>query len=72
MPSQNLFAGFLPVGYGPHKFLNVQSHKLLADISSLKEEKLNDDILLEGDIDDIEKMFPEKFCDSDNANDIKL
>ena len=41
-------------------------------MSSLEEEKLHDDILFEGDIDDEEKMFPEEFCDSDNANDIKL
>ena len=40
-------------------------------MSSL-EEKLHDDILFEGDIDDEEKMFPEEFCDSDNANDTKL
>ena len=72
MPSQNQFTGSLPVGYGAHKLLNVQSHKLLADMSSLEEEKLHDDILFEGDIDDEQKMFPEEFCDSDNANDIKL
>ena len=41
-------------------------------MSSLEEEKLHDDILFEGDIDDEQKMFPEEFCDSDNANDIKL
>ena len=71
MPSQNQLTGSLPVGYGPCNLLNVQSHKLLADMSSL-EEKLHDDILFEGDIDDEEKMFPEEFCDSDNANDTKL
>ena len=38
----------------------------------MEEEKLHDDILFEGNIDDEEKMFPEEFCDSDNANDIKL
>ena len=68
VPSQNQFKGSLPVGYGLHKLLNVQSHKLLADMSSMEEEKLHDDILFEGE----EKMFPEEFCDSDNANDIKL
>ena len=72
MPSQNQFTGSLPVCYGAQKLLNVQSHKLLADMSSLEEEKLHDDILFEGDIDDEQKMFPEEFCDSDNANDIKL
>ena len=72
LPSQNQFTGSLPVGYGAHKLLNVQSHKLLADMSSLEEEKLHDDILFESDIDDEQKMFPEEFCDSDNANDIKL
>ena len=72
VPYQNQFTGSLPVGYGAHKLLNVQSHKLLADMSSLEEEKLHDDILFEGDIDDEQKMFPEEFCDSDNANDIKL
>ena len=72
VPSQNQFTGSLPVCYGAQKLLNVQSHKLLADMSSLEEEKLHDDILFEGDIDDEEKMFPEEFCDSDNANDIKL
>ena len=41
-------------------------------MSSLAEEKLHDDILFEGDIDDEEKMFHEKSCDGDNANDIKL
>ena len=70
--SQNQLTGSLPVGYGPHKLLNVRSHKLLADISSLEEEKLKDDILSEDDIGDEEKKFPEEFCDSDNANDIKL
>ena len=64
--------GSLPAGYGAHKLLNVQSHKILADTSSLEEEKLHDDILFEGDIDDEEKIFPEEFCDSDNANDKKL
>ena len=64
--------GSLPAGYGAHKLLNVQSHKILADTSSLEEEKLHDDILFEGDIDDEEKMFPQEFCDCDNANDIKL
>ena len=38
----------------------------------MEEEKLHDDILFEGNIDDEEKMFPEEFCDNDNANDIKL
>ena len=71
MPSQNQFTGFLPVGYGPHKLLNDQSYKLFADMSSLEEEKLKDDVLSEGDIGDEEKMFPEEFCDSDNADDIK-
>ena len=32
VPSQNQFAGSLPVGYGPNKLLIVQSHKLLADM----------------------------------------
>ena len=41
-------------------------------MSSSEEEKLQDDILSEADIGDEEKMFPEEFCDSDNANDIKL
>ena len=41
-------------------------------MSSLEEEKLKDDILSEGDIGNEEKMFPEEFCDSNNANDIKL
>ena len=72
MPSQNQFTSSLPVGYGPCNLLNVQSHKLLPDMSSLEEKKLHDDILFEGDIDDEEKMFPEEFCDSDNANDTKL
>ena len=72
MPSQNQFTGSLPLGYGPHKLLNIQSHKLLADMSSSEEEKLQDDILSEADIGDEGKMFPEGFCDSDNANDIKL
>ena len=39
---------------------------------TLEKEKLQDDILSEADIGDEEKMFPEEFCDSDNANDIKL
>ena len=51
---------------------NVQSHKLLADMPSLEEEKLKDYILSEGDTGDEEKMFPEEFCDSDNVSDIKL
>ena len=38
-------------------------------MSSSEEQKLQDDILSEGDIGDEEKMFPE---DSDNGNDIKL
>ena len=46
VPSENQFTGSLPVGYGPHKFLNIQSHKLLADMSSSEEEKLQDDIHL--------------------------
>ena len=33
VPSQNQFTVSLPVGYGGHKLLNVQSHKLLADMS---------------------------------------
>ena len=66
------FTDSLPVGYGPHKLLNVRSHKLLVDMSSLEEEKLQDDILSEGDIGDEEKLFPEEFCDSDNANDMNL
>ena len=70
--SQNQFTGSVPVGDGPYKLLNVQSYKLLADMSSLKGEKLKDDILSEGDIGGEEKMFPEEFCDSDNANYIKL
>ena len=71
--SQNQFAGSLPVGDdGPYKLLNVRSYKLLAVMSSLEEEKLKDDILSEGDIGGEEKMFPEEFCDSDNANYIKL
>ena len=61
VPSQNQFTGPLPVGYGPHKLLNVRSHKLLADVSSLKEEKLKDDILSEGDIGDEEKCFLRSF-----------
>ena len=61
VPSQNQFKGSLPVGYGLHKLLNVQSHKLLADMSSMEEEKLHDDFPFEGDIDDTEKMFPEEF-----------
>ena len=36
-------------------------------MSSSEEEKLQDDILSEGDIGDEEKMFPE---DSDNGNDL--
>ena len=72
MPSQNQFTGSLPVGYGSQKLLNIRFHKLLADMSSLEEEKLKDDILSEGDIGDEEKMFPGEFCDSNNANDIKL
>ena len=72
VPSQNQFTGSLPLGYGPHKLLNIRSHKLLADMSSSEEEKLQDDILSEADIGDERKMFPEGFCDSDNANDIKL
>ena len=71
MPSQNPFTGFFPVGYGPHKFLSIRSHKFLADMSSCEEEKLQDDILYEGDIGE-GKMFPEEFCDSGNANDIDL
>ena len=39
---------------------------------TLEKEKLQDDILSEADIGDEEKMFPEEFCDNDNANDIKL
>ena len=76
MPSQNQFTGSLPVGYGSQKLLNIRFHKLLADMSSLEEENLKDDILSEGDIGDEEKMFPREFprefCDSNNANDIKL
>ena len=71
VPSQNPFTGFFPVGYGPHKFLSIRSHKFLADMSSCEEEKLQDDILYEGDIGE-GKMFPEEFCDSGNANDIDL
>ena len=52
---------FLPCRFhGPHKLLNVQSHKLLADMSS-SEEKLQDDILSERDISNEERMFPEEF-----------
>ena len=72
VPPQDQFADSLPVGYGPHKLLNIRSHKLLADMSSSEEERLQDDILSEADIGDEEKMFSEEFCDSDNANDIKL
>ena len=71
MPSENPFTGFFPVGYGPHKFLSIRSHKFLADMSSCEEEKLQDDILYEGDIGE-GKMFLEEFCDSDNTNDIDL
>ena len=39
---------------------------------TLEKEKLQDDILSEADIGDQEKMLPEEFCDSDNANDMKL
>ena len=70
--SKNQFTGSLPVGDGPYKLLNARSYKLLADMSSLEEEKLKDDILSEGDIGGEEKMFPEEFCDSGNANYIKL
>ena len=38
----------------------------------MEEEKLKDGVLAEGDISDEEKMLAEEFCDSDNANDIKL
>ena len=55
--------GFLPVGYDPHKPLNVWSHKLLAH---------KDDILSKGDIDDEEKMFAQEFCDIENAYDMKF
>ena len=72
VPSQNQFTGSLPVGFGPHKLLNIRYHKLLADMSSSEEEKLQDDILSEVDIGDEEKMFPEEFCDSENASSIKL
>ena len=72
MPSQNQFTGSLPVGYGPNKLLNVQSNKLLADMFHWKDGVLKDDVLAEGEISDEEKMLAEEFCDSDNANDIKL
>ena len=72
MPYQNQFTSFFPGDYGPNKLLNVRSHKLLPGMSSLEEENLNDDVLSEGDIGDEEKTFPEKFCDSDNSNDIKI
>ena len=39
---------------------------------SSSEEKLQDDILSERDISNEERMFPEEFQDSDNANDRKL
>ena len=41
-------------------------------MSSLEEEKLQDDILSKGDIGDEEKLFLEEFCDSDNANNVNL
>ena len=72
VPSQSQFTGSLPVGYGHHKLLRIWSHKLLADMSSSEEEKLQDDILSEGDIGDEVKIFPEELYNSDNANDIKL
>ena len=62
VPSQNQFKCSLPVGYGPHKLLSIRSHKLLADMSSLEEEKLQNDILSEDDIGDKEKMFPQEFA----------
>ena len=69
---QNQFTGSFPVGYGSHKLLNVRSHKPIVDMPSLQKEKLQDDIIFEGDIVDEEKVFPKEFCDSDNANNIKL
>ena len=72
VPSQNQFTVSLRVGYAPYKFLNTLPHKLLAYTSSSEEEKLQDDILSEGDIGDEEKMFSEEFCNSDNPNDITL
>ena len=41
-------------------------------MSSSEEEKLQDDILSEGDVGDEVKIFPEELYNSDNANDIKL
>ena len=61
MPSQNQFGGSLPVGYGPHKLLNIRSHKLFTDMSSSEEEKLQDGILSEGDIGDEQKRFLRSF-----------
>ena len=37
-----------------------------------EEQKLQDDILSEGDIGDEVKIFPEELCNSDNANYINL
>ena len=61
VPSQNQFTGSLPVGYGSHKLLNVRSHKTIVDMPSLEKEKLQDDIIFEGDIADEEKVFPKEF-----------
>ena len=61
MSSQKQFTGSLPVGYAPHKLLNVWSHKPIVDMPSLEKEKLQDDIIFEGDIVDEEKVFPKEF-----------
>ena len=62
MLSQNQFRASLPLVYGPHKLLSIRSDKLLADMSSSEEEKLQDHIYLRVILVMKEKCFLRSFA----------